>query len=275
MGMREGETGKPGIRFLRLRDLPGVELYQIVRGVRANPRHVHSLFALTVCEEGSAIHRTREGAFPMTPGSLAVINCGEAHSGGVPSGACASSRTIRLQPGYLAECLGQFAGGRPEALRLGRPVVHDPALARSVLGLFDLLERPGSRMEKEEGLLELLAALSARAGRPPAAPPQEGRLPIRRACDLLRARCSEPLPLATLAAVAGMSPYHFAKLFTRQVGVAPHAFQTQLRLQKATDLLAAGASCVEAALESGFCDQSHLCRAFKKKFGIAPARYRC
>ncbi len=277
MAMAEAPHGKSGVRFWRLKDLPQVELYHAADRTRANPRHVHTVFSMTVAERGVGIHRTGHGAYAMAPGSIAIVNCGESHSGDVPPGRNYSSRTIRLAPDLIEACLSQVTGAPCAEVHVRQPVIHDLTLARSLLRLFDVLEQPGTGLEKEYRLLENLAALCARHGRtePCAAVPRgDERACIRRACTFLRDRFAEHVSLDQLASLAGMSPFHFAKVFTRQVGVPPHAFQIHVRLQRATDLLAMGKSHVETALETGFCDQSHFCRAFKKKFGVTPAQYR-
>ena len=76
-----------------------------------------------------------------------------------------------------------------------------------------------------------------------------------------------------LAEIAGLSPFHLSRIFAKEVGVPPHSYQLQIRLKKATDLLALGRPIVEVALETGFCDQSHFQKAFKKKFSITPGEY--
>jgi AraC-like DNA-binding protein len=211
----------------------------------------------------------------MTPGSIAVVNCGDAHSGLVPAGSDYSGRTIRIEPGFLSTCLSQIVGNRQERLSVDRPVIHDRPLSQAILRLYTVLERPGTRLEKEYGLLKVLDALHTRHGRAMSRPSiaRDDRMPIRRARDFLQDCYQENTSLAHLASLAGMTPFHFAKAFTRHVGVPPHAYQIQIRLRKATDLLAMGKPHVEVALETGFCDQSHFCRAFKKKFGITPGQY--
>jgi AraC family transcriptional regulator len=73
-----------------------------------------------------------------------------------------------------------------------------------------------------------------------------------------------------LAAVAGLSPAHFAREFKRCTCWTPHAFLMERRIQRARQMLAAGHSIADSAFACGFSDQPHLGRAFKKRFGATP-----
>jgi AraC family transcriptional regulator len=79
--------------------------------------------------------------------------------------------------------------------------------------------------------------------------------------------------VADLAAVAGLSPAHFAREFKRCTNWTPHAFLMERRVQRARQLLAAGGSIAESAFACGFSDQPHLGRVFKKRFGITPSMF--
>lgn len=82
------------------------------------------------------------------------------------------------------------------------------------------------------------------------------------------------MTLATLAAVAGISRWHFTRLFSAATGLPPHAYRIQRQIQKARRLLAAGRPVAEEALDCGFTDQSHLTRHFTRAYGIGPGAYR-
>ncbi|WP_231753044.1 helix-turn-helix transcriptional regulator [Burkholderia sp. TSV86] len=89
-----------------------------------------------------------------------------------------------------------------------------------------------------------------------------------RAC--LAADLSETVTLDDVAQAAGLSPFHAARLFARVTGMPPHAWRTQLRLQRALAPLRAGASVADVAAACGFFDQSHFTRHFKRMFGCRP-----
>lgn len=87
------------------------------------------------------------------------------------------------------------------------------------------------------------------------------------------AHLSEPLPLDDLAAITGLSVWRFATVFRRHIGIAPHRYVSLQRIRHAQALLRQGATLASAASESGFCDQSHLSRRFKRLCGMTPGQY--
>src|SRR6185436_5224125 len=100
-----------------------------------------------------------------------------------------------------------------------------------------------------QAILARLAALDDRAGRatlhglPPAA--------LSRALELLDARLAEDVSIEELAAVAGLSPAHFATLFRNSTGDPPHRHHLRMRVERARHLLEAGADPSDAALAVG------------------------
>ena len=76
-----------------------------------------------------------------------------------------------------------------------------------------------------------------------------------------------------LSDAAYLSPYHLIRVFKREVGLTPSAYQTQMRIEIAKGLLARGVPVGRVAMRCGFCDQSHLHRTFKRRVGVSPAQY--
>lgn len=91
----------------------------------------------------------------------------------------------------------------------------------------------------------------------------------------VEARLTEPIEVAELADVAGLSTAHFSRVFTSATGDTPHRFVMKRRVCRARGMLAAhDASLAEIAVRSGFSNQSHLSTAFAREVGLSPARYR-
>jgi AraC family transcriptional regulator len=112
-------------------------------------------------------------------------------------------------------------------------------------------------------------------------PPDDGRQvqgpsrPIARAVQLIEANLSRSVRLEEMAEAAGISRSHFARLFRAEMGVSPHRYQCQRRVELAKELLdSSSLGLVDIAIELGFCSQSHFTQVFHSQVGMPPRRYR-
>ncbi len=100
------------------------------------------------------------------------------------------------------------------------------------------------------------------------------RFQLNRAIEFVHAHLAEDISLDSLAGAAGLSPFHFARLFKRSTGVSPHQYVLRSRVERARGLLMRSkASIAEVAVEVGFCDQSHLAAHFKRVYGVSPKAF--
>jgi AraC family transcriptional regulator len=97
----------------------------------------------------------------------------------------------------------------------------------------------------------------------------------RRIVEFIEEHIAEDFPLATLASLAQLSTYHFARAFKRSFGIPPHRYHTNRRIERARALLAApGTSVAEVALELGFSGASAFAATFRRTTGQTPTDYR-
>ena len=93
------------------------------------------------------------------------------------------------------------------------------------------------------------------------------------ALRLMEARYADHLTLQELAAACALSETHFRRLFHQAYNAAPIDYLLDLRLKRADDLLMSGHCTVaEAALQTGFRDESYFCRCFRRRMGTSPGR---
>lgn len=100
---------------------------------------------------------------------------------------------------------------------------------------------------------------------------------IQRAAAFMEENFASKLTLADVARAAGLSPFHFSRLFSRLMGLSPHQYLMRCRLQHARKLLAAageGRCIAEVAVETGFADQTHFGRHFRRAYGVSPSEFR-
>jgi AraC-like DNA-binding protein len=98
---------------------------------------------------------------------------------------------------------------------------------------------------------------------------------MRRVREYMKAHLGESIDLSMLAGVAGLSVHHFARQFKQSIGVTPHHYLTQKRVERAQEMLAqTKLSLAEIAYATGFSDQSHLARHFRHMLGTTPREFR-
>jgi AraC-like DNA-binding protein len=162
----------------------------------------------------------------------------------------------------------------PADLCFPRPLVRDVELAQRFVELHRTLETPSWALEREGLLADWLRDVSdgtpsledrrRAARRDPA---------LRRACELLRDELAGNVTLDELALAAGVSRHRLSRLFRAAYGMPPHRFQLAHRIRVARRMLERGVAVADVAQATGFFDQSHLHRHFRRTLGMTPARY--
>lgn len=100
-------------------------------------------------------------------------------------------------------------------------------------------------------------------------------LQLRLVLDFIHEHLHASVPLHDLAQLVDLSPSQFARLFKRSTGVSPHRYHLQTRIGKAQELLLTkGRSLAAIASVTGFADQSHFSRVFRKAVGATPLAWR-
>jgi AraC-like DNA-binding protein len=112
----------------------------------------------------------------------------------------------------------------------------------------------------------------------PEPPPSRGGLsPARtqRICAYINSNLDQNISLEALAEIAGLSTHHFARAFKQTVGMPPHGYVLQRRIERAQHMLVSTQLPLsEIALSAGFSDQSHLARHFRRMTGLSPSLVR-
>jgi AraC family transcriptional regulator len=136
---------------------------------------------------------------------------------------------------------------------------------------------PGDEARVEALAGALLGALAAPTPRTPLYRPD--RLAwyarrVERAKDMIDAYYAEPLSLSTLAHDAGMSLFHFARIFSELEGRPPHRVLTDVRLAQAAARLRDGAGVTDTCFAVGFGSLSHFVTTFRQRYGVRPSELR-
>jgi AraC-like DNA-binding protein len=185
-----------------------------------------------------------------------------------------------------AEAVAAHCGYRMEPIRahldvgferIAQPLVDSGAIdEKSLVVMQDGLDRAAKVARTTEDLLAAyrvaVADLSKAAGSPVEARHDRS---LRRAVEHIHAHYTEPVRLATLARISGISPSYFSELFRQREGMTFEQYLAGLRIERAKQLLSTtDLGVARVARLSGFSSSAYFCRAFRRAEGAPPLAYR-
>lgn len=212
----------------------------------------------------------------LAPDTLFVTRPGFAyrchHDEPVPDDVCLS---ITYAPEFLDEA-GSFAA---HPFGTCAPAVHlTNRLAYARGRLERILHEEPEPVAVETAAGEIMAGISG-SGTAPSSLFSDRQISwyaqrVDAARQVMEQRFAEPHTLRSLAREAGMSPFHFARIFRQLTGSPPHRYLVSIRLARAAGMLRDGAGVTETALATGFNNLSHFIRLFRRTYGTSPSRVR-
>ena len=210
----------------------------------------------------------------MRTGDLLVVPAGIPHALGPHAASPWSTYWLDvagdLLPDYLAE-LG--AASHPTVLRVGEGVEF-VRLFNECVGAEPKDAAFEQRLVRSHAAAHLLALLIQRLRTAPK-PAADGLHKVAECIEYISEHLDQPLRIARLAAVAGLSPAHFAVRFKEQTASSPREYLRLLRIHRASELLRTTTLSVkDIAGRVGYPDPLHFSRQFKAFQGVAPRDYR-
>jgi AraC-like DNA-binding protein len=269
--LKPGEAG--ALRIWHHPDFLGPELRLGTSFQHPYPRHWHEEFFFSAITAGGGHFGFRGEDHVAGPGTLVLILPGEVHTHYDSQGG-RSFRSLHLPPSVAMDLAAEITECSDPLARLASQVITAPRIVRAFLRFHRAMESSGTRLRHESLLRCFFADLVASfQGSPRDPAPRVESHGLRLAQEFLHAHYHRPVSLRHLAATARLSPYHFHRAFCRMIGMPPHAYQVHLRILRAKTLLREGESIAAVASATGFTDQSHFTRHFKRFAGVTPARY--
>jgi AraC-like DNA-binding protein len=253
-------------------ELRGVELFRGVYKRYRAARHFHLSPAIGIVSQGAMSSYARGAMHTLPTGTVLLINPGEVHAPrpALPQGW--ELRAFYFSNDFYAE-LSSSLGLKD--VRFSELFVNDELLTHNLLLLHMSLEQSNSRLELQSKLLSIFGKLAQHYAqgslnnRPQK--PEHGK--VMRAKEFLIENYQRVVTLDTLAKVVGLSPYYLLRTFRSTVGITPHDFLTQIRVERAKRLLRLGSTISDVAADTGFVDQAHFTRRFREIMGVTPGRY--
>jgi len=237
--------------------------------------HMHHFYAVSLNYGGRGAFDCRRELRDAAPGTCNLIAPGELHTGHATSGDGWIYRNLYIEPHLMTTLLRSLDWQGPVDVRFKFPLVRDTVLTTRLARVFANLTESNSLLQNESLLLSVVERLVTDHFVPGRSLTDDGRenAAVVRVKDWLDANSERNVSIHSLAGLAGLSPYYLVRAFHRHVGIPPHKYQTIVRVNRARKLLTSGATISEVAYRTGFCDQSHLNRCFKRTLGVTPGKY--
>jgi len=258
--------------LLRSSAFGGLELLRAHFVKHAFVPHSHAEYTVGLVTAGGQQFRYR-GTRHLTPSSgFFVLHPQEAHTGAASGEDGFSYRAFYPSPELMHSALERTRQTGRELPYFRKVVQNDVRLSRTLESLLEDLPLLGA-LEAETRTLGWLAHLLEKGGF--GARPEAGREPlaVREARAFLETHPERPVSLLELSGRVGLSPFYFARAFSRAVGMPPHSYHEGVRVRRAKALLEGGMPLEEVAFLSGFAHQSHFSERFRRHVGLPPGRY--
>lgn len=265
---------RDGYRFQRPAQYDDLEVVRGTRVQRVIDSHIHCKYEIALVDSGQAQMTVRGTSLELVHGSVAVVNPREAHDVCTVDHGC-TFKLLYVAPERMQRAARAAGLGDAPPFFAPRPF-HDPDVAGVLEQVHAALEQDAPRDEVEPLLEALLAALVLQAepdGRSMPAIPARSQSAVERVRRFIEDHYPETITLDQLSEVAGLSKYHLIRVFGAAFGMPPHAYQNAVRVARAREALASGRTAADVAQATGFADQSHFTRRFKRMVGVAPGEY--
>ncbi len=263
-------------KFWRDPVLNNLEMLRATYVTHTFSRHTHEGYAIGVIEAGVE-EFTYQGAAHRAPaGSVVIIHPGEVHTGNAGTPAGWTYRMLYPEVTLVQKATSELVGQRQMQLPyFPNPVIQDQQLAAQLHHLHIAMENSTIPLERESPFLWTLAQMVMRYAddRPYLAPVGQEHSVVQRIQDYLRANYADTISLEQLADIANLKPLRLLRVFRKEVGLPPHAYLVQVRVTRAKVLLSMAVPIAQVAADTGFTDQSHLTRHFKRLVGVTPRQY--
>ncbi len=255
------------------RDLE-VEAYRFKGVMQKFPNHFHEYYVIGYIESGKRRLSCKNNEYTIGTGDLVMFNPMENHTCEQIDQNTLDYRCINIKPEIMKKAVHEITG-REYLPQFSQPVAFDSEQSSLLCELHQAIMEEQDNFKKEETFLFLIEQLLDEYTLPYSESIESYlSTEIKEVCTYIEERYAEHIILDDLSKIAKMNKYSLLRSFTRIMGITPYRYLETVRINVAKKLLENGTEPIEAAMETGFVDQSHFSNFFKEFIGLTPRQYK-
>ncbi|HBF8016756.1 TPA: AraC family transcriptional regulator [Clostridioides difficile] len=250
-----------------------IEAYRFKGIMQKFPNHFHEHYVIGFIEKGQRYLSCKNKEYTTSTGDLLLFNPFDSHTCEQIDDKVLDYRCINIKPEIMKKTVFEITG-KNYLPKFNQPVIFRSELVPLLQELHYIIMEEELDFKKEELFFFLIEQLIEEHTEPNLQSNLENtNIEIQAVCDYLENNYAEHIILDELSTIAGMNKYYLLRNFTKLKGITPYRYLENIRVNKAKKLLEKGVEPIDAAIQTGFVDQSHFTNFFKNFIGLTPKQY--
>ncbi len=249
-----------------------LEAYRFEGIVQPFPNHFHDYYVIGFIESGTRSLSCKNKEYTIGGGNILLFNPNDNHSCVQCDGGTLDYRGLNIPKETMISLAEEITGQRV-LVGFSENVIKNDELNHYLHSLHQMIMDGTAEFEKEEMLLLLISLLIEQYGQPFENCIPECGEKIEKTCVFISEHFAEHITLDDLCKYSGLRKSTLLRAFTKSKGVTPYRYLQAVRIGKAKKLLEQGCTPLDAAMQTGFSDQSHFTNFFNMFIGLSPAAY--
>ncbi|PBH83803.1 AraC family transcriptional regulator [Clostridioides difficile] len=250
-----------------------IEAYRFKGIMQKFPNHFHEHYVIGFIEKGQRYLSCKNKEYTTSTGDLLLFNPFDSHTCEQIDDKVLDYRCINIKQEIMKKTVFEITG-KNYLPKFNQPVIFRSELVPLLQELHYIIMEEELDFKKEELFFFLIEQLIEEHTEPNLQSNLENtNIEIQAVCDYLENNYAEHIILDELSTIAGMNKYSLLRNFTKLKGITPYRYLENIRVNKAKKLLEKGVEPIDAAIQTGFVDQSHFTNFFKNFIGLTPKQY--
>jgi AraC-like DNA-binding protein len=258
--------------FFKDKNLPFIECRYTTNSSKHYKAHIHSSFSIGAINAGEVLYSVKGKEALLKPNSLALISPNSLHHCNPVQKLARSYYMLYLDVSWCAKIQQSFVQ-TDTFISPKEIILEDEEIYKEYIKTMDFFMEEEFLLEKEQMMIVLLEKIFRKVTDKEALISKSFSSHVKSLKDVLSKNLDEDISLNSVSEKLCINPYTLLRNFKDEVGITPHSFRMNTRIELAKKLLQNNNSITEVALECGFFDQSHLHRHFKAITTVTPKEY--